>query len=164
MVTQKLITMYTTYQQKDSEGRSINYKKCRKVCLKLHSSSLTAAGFNLFFCAVHIWIIFQHSWVKLILSFSSLYPSSVLSLLLPQSEKYLFVECFRTNRCLEENDVAVNLHSKANNNTANTNGGLQVKAESISSITMKTTASLCFTSIFSGQSKILWITFIWAIY
>lgn len=49
MVTQKLITMYTTYQQKDSEGRSIKYKKCRKVCLKLHSSSLTSAGFNLFF-------------------------------------------------------------------------------------------------------------------
>lgn len=60
--------------------------------------------------------------------------------------------------------MSVNLLSKANNNTANTNGDLQVKAESISSITMKTIASLCFTSIFSGQTKILWITFIWAIY
>lgn len=52
MVTQKLLTMYTTYQQKDSEGRSIKYKKCRKVCLKLHGSSLTSAGFNLIFSAL----------------------------------------------------------------------------------------------------------------
>lgn len=79
MVTQKFIIIHT-YQQKDSEGRSIKYKKYTKVCPELHTRSLTAAGFNLFFYSVHIWVIFQNDGQIdfCLFFFSFLYPSFIL--------------------------------------------------------------------------------------
>lgn len=84
MVTQKLIIIHT-YQQKDSEGRSIKYKKYTKVCPELHTRSLTAAGFNLFFYSVHIWVIFQNDGQIDFCLFFFFSLSLFYSLWLPQS-------------------------------------------------------------------------------
>lgn len=94
MVTQKLIIIHT-YQQKDSEGRSIKYKKYTKVCPELHTRSLTAAGFNLFFYSVHIWVIFQNDGqIDFCLFFFFFSLSLFYYPWLPQSEKYfLMLSC-----------------------------------------------------------------------
>lgn len=135
MVTQKLIIMYDTYQQKDSEGRSIECKKCRSLSPELHTSFLTSAGFNLFFfCSVHIWLILQNGWVSLVLSVIY-FPLLLFPLLLSQSTLNVSVLTARGR-----NRMSANLNSKASTNTADTNGALQVEMEPISSVIMKTAA------------------------
>lgn len=110
MVTQKLIIIYT-YQQKDSEGRSVKYKKHTKVCLELHTGSLTTMGFNLFFYSVHIWVIFQNDGqIDFCPFFFFLYPSFILCCFLKWKvlPHAFFVECFRTMK--GENNM---VHSNA---------------------------------------------------
>lgn len=90
MVTQKLIIIYT-YQQKDSEGRSVKYKKHTKFCLELHTGSLTTMGFNLFFYSVHIWVIFQNDGQIDFCPFFFFFFTLLLFSVASSSEKYFLM-------------------------------------------------------------------------